>query len=477
MASGSFTSVNRGGKYNSLHEASFPSDSERTRSPSPVLHPNQSQSIPTSGFDITSVLNDDGSLRAPRSTKPPKPPGPGRGNWRRNKNKDATTPSANTPGSGGERPYKPRNLDSNHPALSQLHSHIGHHGGDDASATSIGSSWNPSDPYINSNPLGSQPQPPFHASAAGTPNAGVTPHGGFIESNGHGYFNQPNPNIPYAPLPLIPSSSLSLNSAGSRSRARPQTQHQLRVEQHRQQHVNYILDRRLRTQYARNGRKRQRDGAVLRVWKRLARLPSGYDSAEEEVPPQAPPQPPNAKGAAAATVVLGAPGGAPTRSVEQEMVRMSGVGGLVPVIGPDTGTRERDDWGEEADAWARAIRRFARRFERWEGADPRLGVKKGRSGMRRRERSSSMGADGKGEEHQEDRDRRLQDEGYSSPLGAGEGDDAEAEKDRVAAEAERMADEDDEDDDEDEDREMDEVDGDETDSDGEDDDERMVVDG
>ncbi|KAI9693712.1 MAG: hypothetical protein M1822_002983 [Bathelium mastoideum] len=526
---GSFTSVNlRGSKHHSLHDTSFPSDSERTRSPSPVSHSNQPQIIPTSGMNINTLLNEDAPSPAPRS-RPAKPPGPGRGNWRRNKNKDAAAASANTPGSNADRPYKPRTIDSNHSTGSHLTTHLAYRG-EEAASGSFNSLWNPIDPY-SSNPYAHPSQPALHPGAAGTPLATLTPHAGAgpVSPTQHpGYFNQPAlpPNhpqnhaassFPRAPPPFIPTASLGLPSnaatstganaggtSGRGSRARPQTQHQLRVEQHRQQHVNYLLDRQLRTVYTRRGRQRRREGTMLRAWRRLAAIggggtststsstqhlgrhgangsgeggaaalfAAGYDSAEEEVVAA------GGKMVAGGTVV--GPGGAPVRGVEQALVRMSGVGGLVPGLAglPAAATGEREDWGEEADAWGRVMRRFARRMERWEGPDPRSGVRKGRSGLRRGEKGAGDGDDEK-RDGEGDGEERRREEGYSSPFGgAGDGDEGEGEKERRLREGERMDEGEDEEDegDEDEDREMDDVGGEDTESDGEMDDEKGGMD-
>ncbi|KAF2239171.1 hypothetical protein EV356DRAFT_563291 [Viridothelium virens] len=486
---GSFTSLNRSGRHNPFSDANFPSDSERTRSPSPAAHPNQSQTIPTSGMNINTLLNEDAPSPAPRS-KPSKPPGPGRGNWRRNKNKDAAAASANTPNSLSDRPYKPRSLDPNHTAVNPMSTHGACRSSDEAAASLPNPNplWNASDrhaPYTH---------PTHSAYHAITANGPLDP-----SSTTNTYFNQLHSSTSSShapPPPFIPtSSSLGISVSGSgpsgsggggggggggsssRNRSRPQTQHQLRVEQHRQQHVNYILDRKLRKQYVRSGRVRRREGAMVRTWRRLVMLPDGYDSAEEEA-------------AAAAGGVGGGKGGAanavgasgaPVRSMEQEMVRMGGVGGLVPLVrgsGVKEKGREKDDWGEEADAWGRAVRRFARRFERWESGDPELGVRKGRSGLSRGEEESGRADDEKREEDSRGEERRMHDEGYSSPLRGADGDEGEAEKERVAAEAERMVEEDEDEDegDEDEDRDMDEMDGEDSDSDGDEDDDRMAVD-
>ncbi|KAI9775787.1 MAG: hypothetical protein M1835_005704 [Candelina submexicana] len=104
-------------------------------------------------------------------------------------------------------------------------------------------------------------------------------------------------------------------------RPRPLTAHQLAVEKNRRARVNYILDRQLRAAHERHHSKRQKDGAFFRAWMRAAAMGDCEDSEEE--------------------------GG-------------SGLGGLLQTH------REPDDFGAEATLYAAAVRRAARRLERWE---------------------------------------------------------------------------------------------------------------
>ncbi len=104
-------------------------------------------------------------------------------------------------------------------------------------------------------------------------------------------------------------------------RPRPLTAHQLAVEKNRRARVSYILDRQLRAAHERHNRRRQKDGAFLRAWTRAAAMGDCEDSEEE--------------------------GG-------------SGLGGLLQA------NREPDDFGAEASLYAAAVRRAARRLERWD---------------------------------------------------------------------------------------------------------------
>ncbi|KAI9818101.1 MAG: hypothetical protein M1827_000726 [Pycnora praestabilis] len=169
-------------------------------------------------------------------------------------------------------------------------------------------------------------------------------------------------------------------------RPRPLTAHQLAVEKNRRARVTYILDRQLRGVHDQHHRRRRKDGAIWRSWKRCQML-GDVDSEEE--------------------------GG-------------HGLGGLMQL------RSETDDFGEEAGAYAAAIRRVARRLERWEGGVPvlktaaaRRKVKKEESSGdeegRRRGSSAGMEEEGEGEDEGEldDMDREL--------LGEVEGDEEEDE--------------------------------------------------
>lgn len=131
---------------------------------------------------------------------------------------------------------------------------------------------------------------------------------------------------------------LPLNGADpSHKRSRPLTAHQQAVEKYRKERVDFILDRRLREEFRAKKRRRVREGAVGRAWKRCKVLPDGYDTEED-----------NALGMAPEGVV----------NPPQQILAF---GGLVPA------SLEWDDWGEEAHAWLQVMRRAARRLDRWEG--------------------------------------------------------------------------------------------------------------
>ena len=132
---------------------------------------------------------------------------------------------------------------------------------------------------------------------------------------------------------------LPLNGAEpSHKRSRPATAHQKAIQSYRQERVNYILDRRLREEHKHARRRRLREGAVARAWKRLKTLPAGYDTDE----------------GITAAIAADAPNPA---------AQTFGFAGLLPLQWEGEG----GDRGEEASAMAQVVRKASRRLERWEG--------------------------------------------------------------------------------------------------------------
>lgn len=127
---------------------------------------------------------------------------------------------------------------------------------------------------------------------------------------------------------------------------RPPTAHQLAVERNRNQRVEYILDRGMRKQHARARRSRKREGAIVRAYKRLQAMSETFEDSDDDEILQ--------------------------HAVEGEdklvaVYREPGMGGLRVL------RAEADNYGEEAQAYAAAIRRSARRLGRWTDKDD-LGV-------------------------------------------------------------------------------------------------------
>ena len=65
-------------------------------------------------------------------------------------------------------------------------------------------------------------------------------------------------------------------------RNRPLTQHQVAMSEYRRSRIQAIINRGLKSHTHSHRRERHDDGPILRAWKRIRLLPSGYDSEEEE---------------------------------------------------------------------------------------------------------------------------------------------------------------------------------------------------
>ncbi|KAG9974051.1 hypothetical protein KCU98_g12232, partial [Aureobasidium melanogenum] len=67
----------------------------------------------------------------------------------------------------------------------------------------------------------------------------------------------------------------------SQTRNRPLTSHQKAVSDYRRVRINQILDTGIRRRHIAAKRQRQGEGILLRAWKRIRMLPSGWDSEDE----------------------------------------------------------------------------------------------------------------------------------------------------------------------------------------------------
>jgi Ino eighty subunit 1 len=141
---------------------------------------------------------------------------------------------------------------------------------------------------------------------------------------------------------------------------RPPTAHQLAVERNRSQRVEYILDRGIRKKHGKAGKLRLIEGAIIRGLNRLhAAGEHPFEDSEDEDVIAENRQWLHLAGAHADSSMI--PSADPFRE--------RGAGGLVPLA------NEKDDFGEEASAYAGAIRRCHRRLTRWENhVGPELGV-------------------------------------------------------------------------------------------------------
>jgi Ino eighty subunit 1 len=144
---------------------------------------------------------------------------------------------------------------------------------------------------------------------------------------------------------------------------RPPTAHQLAVEKNRSQRVEYILDRGIRKEHRKARKLRRAEGAIIRALTRLKymqdREERPFENSEDEDVAAQNHQRLNLPGVAAD----------PSALSSAEPFRERGFGGLTPLAS------EKDDFGEEASAYAGALRRMNRRLTRWENhTGPDLGV-------------------------------------------------------------------------------------------------------
>lgn len=144
---------------------------------------------------------------------------------------------------------------------------------------------------------------------------------------------------------------------------RPPTAHQLAVERNRSQRVDYILTRGMRKEHHKARKLRRSEGAIIRALTRLKHMQDREErpfenSEDEDVAAQ------NNQRLALASV------GVDAASIPSaDPFRERGFGGLTPLAS------EKDDFGEEASAYAGALRRINRRLARWENhVGPELGV-------------------------------------------------------------------------------------------------------
>lgn len=122
---------------------------------------------------------------------------------------------------------------------------------------------------------------------------------------------------------------------------RPLTAHQQAVEKNRSQRVLHILDRGIRKERRRARKLRKQEGGIYRAWKRLQAMPG--DAWLEDSDPES-------------EVLALADYGLKESS---GIFRDKGMGGL------STLKTDKDEFGEEAAAYAGAVRRVARRLDRW----------------------------------------------------------------------------------------------------------------
>jgi Ino eighty subunit 1 len=130
--------------------------------------------------------------------------------------------------------------------------------------------------------------------SVGTPQAAALPKKGAGRGNRntniHHPFLLPNPVHTSPPaLYTVPDGlylqpqrdHLSTPSYQLSTRNRPLTSHQKAVSDYRRVRINQILDTGIRRRHIAAKRQRQEEGILLRAWKRIRMLPSGWDSEDE----------------------------------------------------------------------------------------------------------------------------------------------------------------------------------------------------
>lgn len=249
--------------------------SEYARSPSPAsgrgFQAVNTQPKPPGDMRINNLLNSDHIMpdqSPPRSiaptpsaltSVPPAKKGPGRGNWRRNKNK------GDAPGSTMMTPSGGRGIQENHhvpllPNTGQINFASGGLSAPEYnSAPSGGGSFN-----VFSNKGATQAMsPPQHGILSSSSSYPLNSGGGSLVNNG----------MTHIPTP----------SYQAQKRNRGVTQHQSAIMSHRKQQIDYTLDSRIRKAHIRFRRAREGESAVVRAWKRIRTLDTAYDSEEESI--------------------------------------------------------------------------------------------------------------------------------------------------------------------------------------------------
>ncbi|KAI7612520.1 hypothetical protein KC346_g7788, partial [Hortaea werneckii] len=303
--------------------------SDYTRSPSPAEN-RGFQAVNASGkaggnMQINRLLNNDESMIDASPSQPAAPApapvkkGPGRGNWRRNKPKTDTVPIA---ARGGE---------SNH--------HVPLLPNNSQGSFSI----------QDSGPSQTQPATPG-SSALGQQGGGLNP---FSPSHGANITFQTRLNPDHVPTP----------SYQAQKRSRGMTQHQSAVVNYRKRQIDYTLDKRISKVHVRARSKREGEGAILRAWKRIKRLPADYDSEEESVRVRR-----GGAGGKDKTEKDEHKGGGGKENIEHHHLEDMDLARRPRVFMAGMGrvNGEASDVGEEARSLARSFRRASRRLERWE---------------------------------------------------------------------------------------------------------------
>lgn len=273
---------------------------------------------------INTLLNNDDAPPEPSPTlAAPVKKGPGRGNWRRKKDKVDGTPGAGRPGSGEGAHHVP--LLPN----------------------------NGSNGFILENPYGQHIAP-------ATPGSVQLSQ----QSTAAGMHASPQRTIPFqhsGARDHVPTPSYQ-----AQKRNRGVTQHQNALINHRRQQIDYTLDRRIRRLHVRSREHREAEGSIFRAWKRIKLMPSDYDSEEESI-----------KIRKARDRVEKDDDWRKQREAQAAVDDVDWRHPRALLAGFVRVDAEPPDVGEEAKAMSRTLRQCVRRLDRWQDASaPGIAVRR-----------------------------------------------------------------------------------------------------
>lgn len=303
------------------HAVNFDMDGNQVKSPSPAVgrgfqpvnpSPNHPQDM-----RINTLLNNDDAPPEPSPilAAPPVKKGPGRGNWRRKKDKSEVASGTGRPGSGEGAHHVP--LLPNNGTHGFIH--------ESPSGARLAPATPDSGPPHSKQPLGSLGPPPWRTKA-------FPSHGGVGD---------------HIPTP----------SYQAQKRNRGVTQHQNALINHRRQQIDYTLDRRIRRLHVRSREHREDEGAMFRAWKRIKLMPTDYDSEEEAIKIR--------------KARDGVEKEEDARRQKEAQAVVDDVDWRNPralLAGYARVQAEPPDVGEEAKSMARTLRQCVRRVERWQNA-------------------------------------------------------------------------------------------------------------
>lgn len=348
---------------------------------------------------------------------PEKKKGPGRGNWRRNKDQPPTPlePLAILP-HPAQHPFVHESPAPTTPGAAS-------HSMPWVTGSSVPRGGESTTPAANLSPVSytTSQRPKLAAKHNSASGAGASLRKSNGSSGGGGGTGIPSqPSYARAHSYEQDQEHVPTPSYQSSKRSRPLTTHQAAITEYRRSRISSILERQIRSRQRQAARARVREGALLRAWKRIRLLPSGWDSDEEEGKLVRETEKREEEGrereekASAGTVTTGgtrgggAGGAAAAAARDAAAAAKRPVGGVwmagfvMPVHNGVPG--EEEDVGEEAREYRRAFGRVIARFERWDRSSSVLLARttavagRPRDRLKRRRSSFEYAGDGGGME-------------------------------------------------------------------------------